>query len=124
MTQTTDNQKATVRQKAPRENPNMKTDTQTELKRRPSEAEITRLAGLQAAQTHKWNGWDWKAYQTSITRQNHHISKIEAHAAKLAEALRDMREGYQRMFDVMPVAWQTYDHIAESALAEYEEAKP
>jgi hypothetical protein len=87
----------------------MKTDTQTELKRRPSEDEITRLAGLQAAKTHKWNGWDWKAYQTSITRQNHHISKVEAHAAKLAEALRDVlddKDGADDKADAALAAWK------------------
>jgi len=41
-------------------------------------------------------------------------------AERLAEALRDIRNAYQQMFDVMPVAWQTYDHIAESALAQWE----
>jgi hypothetical protein len=45
------------------------------------------------------------------------------HADKLAEALRDMREGYQRMFDVMPVAWQTYDNIAESTLKAWEDSQ-
>src|SRR4029077_4887290 len=55
---------------------------------KPTKDEITRQAGLQSAKSHKWNGWDCKGYQTSITRQNHHISKIEAQAAQLAEALR------------------------------------
>ncbi len=58
----------------------------------PDEAEITRQAGLQAARSHKWNGWDWKAYQTSITRQNHHISKVEAHADKLAGRCKEAIE--------------------------------
>jgi len=55
----------------------------------PDHDEIIRQAGLQKAGSVKWDGWNWKEYQTAIVRQNHHISKIEAHAERLAEALRD-----------------------------------
>ena len=37
--------------------------------------------------------------------------------ADLLAALEDIRNAYQRHFDVMPVAWQTFDNIAEAAIA-------
>lgn len=38
-------------------------------------------------------------------------------APELLAALQDMVDAYQRHFDVMPVAWQTYDNIARAAIA-------
>lgn len=38
-------------------------------------------------------------------------------APELLAALQDMVGAYQRHFDVMPVAWQTYDDIARAAIA-------
>jgi hypothetical protein len=35
----------------------------------------------------------------------------------LLKALRDIRAAYQQHFDVMPVAWQTFDDIAAAAIA-------
>ncbi len=31
------------------------------------------------------------------------------------DALRSLSNAYQSYFDVMPVAWQTYDHIVDEA---------
>jgi hypothetical protein len=33
-------------------------------------------------------------------------------------ALLDVQQAYQEMFDVMPVAWQTYDDIVTNAINE------
>jgi predicted nucleic acid-binding Zn-ribbon protein len=49
------------------------------------EAEIMRLSALQDAKIKRWQGWQWKDYQTSITRQNYKLRDAEA----LAEACRD-----------------------------------
>jgi hypothetical protein len=66
----------------------MTTHTKTET---PSESEICRMAGLQQASVIKWQGgYDWKQYQTIITRQNHHISKVEAERDNLREQVREL----------------------------------
>lgn len=44
------------------------------------------------------------------------VHQLRAEVARLRAALHGVREGYQTMFDVMPVAWQTYDEIARQAL--------
>ena len=44
-------------------------------------------------------------------------ARLIAAAPDLLAALRDMVGAYQRHFDVMPVAWQTYDDIARAAIA-------
>ena len=36
--------------------------------------------------------------------------------AEMLEALRFVADAYQRYFDVMPVAWQTVDHIVQEAI--------
>lgn len=43
---------------------------------------------------------------------------------ELLQACKDVREAYQQMFDVMPVAFQTYDHILASAIAKAEGVQP
>lgn len=47
-------------------------------------------------------------------------TRLKLAAPKLLQALKDMREGYQSMFDAMPVAWQTFDSIAEQAIKDAE----
>ena len=51
----------------------------------------------------------------------HHQTEANARlisaAPELLAALQDMVGAYQRHFDVMPVAWQTYDDIARAAIA-------
>jgi hypothetical protein len=44
-------------------------------------------------------------------------ARLIAAAPDLLEALLSITEAYQKMFDVMPVAWQTYDDIAIAAIA-------
>ena len=44
-------------------------------------------------------------------------ARLMAAAPELLAALQDMVSAYQRHFDVMPVAWQTYDDIARAAIA-------
>ena len=44
-------------------------------------------------------------------------ARLIAAAPELLAALQDMVGAYQRHFDVMPVAWQTYDDIARAAIA-------
>ena len=44
-------------------------------------------------------------------------ARLIAAAPELLAALQDMAGAYQRHFDVMPVAWQTYDDIARAAIA-------
>lgn len=48
--------------------------------------------------------------------------KAEAHAvnSELLEALKDVQAAYQQMFDVMPVAFQTYAHIVDAAITRAE----
>ena len=43
--------------------------------------------------------------------------RLRLAAPALLQALLDIRDAYQRHFDAMPVAWQTYDTIAETAIA-------
>lgn len=50
---------------------------------------------------------DELAYITSLEQQN----------AELLEAIQSIVDAYQTHFDVMPVAWQTYDSIAQAAIA-------
>lgn len=44
-------------------------------------------------------------------------ARLIAAAPELLAALQGMVDAYQRHFDVMPVAWQTYDYIARAAIA-------
>lgn len=39
-----------------------------------------------------------------------------AAAPIMLKALKDVRDSYQQMFDSMPVAFQTYDHIVNEAI--------
>jgi hypothetical protein len=41
-------------------------------------------------------------------------------APEMYQALKDVRDAYQKMFDAMPVAFQTYDHIVREAIAKAE----
>lgn len=47
-------------------------------------------------------------------------ARLIAAAPELLEALKAIREAYKEMFDVMPVAWQTFDNIAKAAIAKAE----
>lgn len=44
-------------------------------------------------------------------------ARLIAAAPELLAALIDVSNAYQKMFDVMPAAWQTYDHIVNAAIA-------
>lgn len=44
-------------------------------------------------------------------------ARLIAAAPDLLDAMQSMVDAYQTHFDVMPVAWQTYDSIARAALA-------
>jgi hypothetical protein len=58
----------------------------------PAQAQHSPLGGLnvEVAKSKRWPGYTWQDYQTAIVRQNHHISKVEAHAQRLADALAEM----------------------------------
>jgi hypothetical protein len=43
-------------------------------------------------------------------------ARLIAAAPTLLAALQDVSRAYQEMFDVMPVAWQTYDDIVQDAI--------
>ena len=51
-------------------------------------------------------------------------ARLIAAAPELLAALKDVREAYQKMFSVMPVAWQTYDDIVSAAIAKAEGNAP
>jgi hypothetical protein len=44
-------------------------------------------------------------------------ARLIAAAPEMLEALQAVADAYQRMFDVMPVAWQTFDDIVQQAIA-------
>jgi hypothetical protein len=44
-------------------------------------------------------------------------ARLMAAAPELLEALQSLTSAYQQHFDVMPVAWQTFDNIARAAIA-------
>jgi uncharacterized protein involved in exopolysaccharide biosynthesis len=52
---------------------------------------------------------DLRDYHRQIKRKD---EKIQA----LCAALQDIVDAYQKHFDAMPVAWQTYDNIARQAI--------
>ena len=43
-------------------------------------------------------------------------ARLIASAPELLDALQDIVDAYQKHFDAMPVAWQTYDNIARAAI--------
>jgi hypothetical protein len=43
-------------------------------------------------------------------------ARLIAAAPDLLAALQDIVDAYQKHFDAMPVAWQTYDNIARQAI--------
>ena len=43
-------------------------------------------------------------------------ARLIAAAPDLLAALQDVVDAYQKHFDAMPVAWQTYDNIARQAI--------
>jgi hypothetical protein len=45
-------------------------------------------------------------------------ARLIAAAPAMLQALRDVSQAYQDMFDCMPVAWQTFDHIVNTAIQE------
>jgi hypothetical protein len=46
----------------------------------------------------------------------HANARLIAAAPELLQACIDARNAYQQMFDVMPMAWQTFDHILAQAI--------
>lgn len=53
-------------------------------------------------------GRDWPEAQAN--------ARLMAAAPEMLQALKDVSKAYQDMFDVMPVAWQTFDHIVSAAI--------
>ncbi len=57
----------------------------------------------------------------SFRMTDHKVSadnaRLIAASPELLAALIDVSNAYQKMFDVMPAAWQTYDHIVNAAIA-------
>ena len=47
----------------------------------------------------------------------HQLQALREKNKVLSDALIDVRNAYQQLFDVMPVAWQTYAEIVDSAIA-------
>jgi hypothetical protein len=47
-----------------------------------TEREIMRESALQNARIYRWQGWDWREYQTVIIRQNYAIGDLEAQLDK------------------------------------------
>ena len=45
-----------------------------------------------------------------------YLSYLEDQNKPLRDALVSVINGYQQLFDAMPVAWQTYDNIAREAM--------
>lgn len=43
-------------------------------------------------------------------------ARLIAAAPDMLDALQSLVDAYQTNFDVMPVAWQTFDNIAQAAL--------
>jgi hypothetical protein len=44
-------------------------------------------------------------------------ARLIAAAPDLLAVLRDLSDAYQKHFDAMPVAWQTYDNMVSAAIA-------
>ena len=51
------------------------------------------------------------------SKQEQINAALIAAAPELLDALKDARNAYQQMFDVMPVAWQTIDNIICDAIS-------
>jgi len=49
-------------------------------------------------------------------RESEANARLIAAAPELLAALQTLTEAYQRHFDAMPVAWQTFDNIANAAI--------
>jgi hypothetical protein len=47
-------------------------------------------------------------------------AKLIAAAPVMLDALRSVAAAYQQMFDVMPVAWETFDNIVNEAIEKAE----
>lgn len=48
------------------------------------------------------------------------LSAADNGAPEMLQALKDVSQAYQDMFDAMPVAWQTFDGIVTRAIAKAE----
>lgn len=57
------------------------------------------------------------AFERALTDQ---INILKSQLNEALSALKDVSEGYQKLFDVMPVAWQTYDNIVTSTISSIE----
>lgn len=54
---------------------------------------------------------------TEISIPTVELDRLRASNADMLAALQDVANAYQQHFDVMPVAWQTIDHIVSAAIA-------
>lgn len=68
--------------------------------------EWARLTGTQLP-------WDKSEENKVVARE----ARLKASAPDLLDALEYVRDSYQRMFDVMPVAWQSVDDAVTRAIA-------
>jgi len=69
------------------------------------------------------NGWgkvtdsDGKAICMIVHRKNGDNGNLIASAPEMLQALESIVEAYQRYFDIMPVAWQSYDDHARAIIS-------
>ena len=64
-----------------------------------------------------------KEVDVACDRMEQLMDAILTDRADLLDALRSVRDGYQKMIDVMPVAFQTYAHIVESTIERVESSR-
>jgi hypothetical protein len=86
----------------------------------PDAREVTRLSSIQDATVKRWQGWDWKAYQSAIVRQNYKLGDAEALAAALRVLEDHARETYPHFESERG---QRDISAARAALAAWDKAK-
>lgn len=56
-----------------------------------------------------------------LAEDTRELAALFAAAPEMLAALQAVAEAYQQHFAIMPVAWQTYDNIVQSAIAKAHE---